>query len=403
MVIRISLSWEIGYMFGTRSSFFCEEDVTPAQWAGRMPWTVVFCALALMAAGLGGIARGDQLVGEGGLFGRQAVWVALAVPAMLMATWVPYRRLRRLSFPLFGLSLLLLVLVYLMPAQNGAHRWIPLGLLNFQPSELAKLAFIMALAHYLMYRSNYRRLRGLLVPFLLTLIPVGLILREPDLGTSLVFLPVLFAMLFAAGARPRHLALIAALGLLVLPLLWMGMSAEQRSRIVTVFVQRDGGPTPKGDGYHLHQSKQVLVLGGVWGSSQIAPVIDDPLVYHLPAARTDFVFCLIGERFGLVGCGVTLLLFAVLLGCGLRIAASTREPFGRLLAVGVVALLATQTMINTGMTVGLMPITGMTLPLVSYGGSSLLATSISVGLLLNVGMRPGYEVTPHPFRFADDS
>jgi len=380
-----------------------ESDVKTANWFRRVPWGIVISALALMLIGLSGIVRGDELAGGGDFFNRQLVWIGLAVPAMFAATLVPYRSLRGLSYPLFGISLLLLLLVYFMPARNGSHRWIPLGIMYFQPSELAKLTFMMALAHYLMYRKNYRRLSGLLVPFVLTLVPVVLILREPDLGTSMVFLPVLFAMLFAAGARPRHLTTIALLGVAVLPLLWLGMSAEQKSRIVTLFIQQDAGTVPKGDGYHLHQSKQVLALGGTWGSQMTGMALDDPLAYHLPASRTDFVFSLVGERWGLVGCVFTLAWYVILLGGGLWVAAATREPFGRLLAVGIVAMLAVQTIINTGMTVGLMPITGMTLPLMSYGGSSLLATCLSLGLLINVGMRPGYELTPEPFRFTDET
>ena len=371
-----------------------------AEMIRRMPWTIVFCAAGLVLLGLSGIARGDHLTGRGEYFSRQLVWALLAAPAMFAASAVPYRTLRWSSYPLFALSVLLLMLVYLMPVKQGAQRWIPLGFMDFQPSEMAKLAYMMALAQYLMHRKNYRRLTGLLVPFVLTLVPVGLILREPDLGTSLVFFPVLFAMLFAAGARPRHLMLVGVLGAAMTPLLWMGMSAEQQSRIVTLFVQRDGGPTPKGDGYHLHQSKQLLALGGVWGSELGGMPLDDPLAYHLPAGRTDFIFCLVGERWGLLGCCAALVLYAAFFARGLAVAAGTREPFGRLMAVGIVALLATQTTINTGMTVGLMPVTGLTLPLVSYGGSSLLATCIAIGLLLNIGMRPGYEVTPEPFRFA---
>ena len=355
-----------------------------------------------MAAGLAGIARGDELVGSGDDFARQVVWIVLTIPAMLIAVLIPYRRLRWISYPLFAVSLVLLIVVYLMPAKNGAHRWIPLGIMNLQPSEVAKLTFILALAHYLMFRKNYRRLTGLIVPFVLTLIPVGLILREPDLGTSLVFLPVLFAMLFAAGARPRHLALVMLFGAAVLPALWLGMSAEQQSRVVTLFTQRDSGPAPRGDGYHLHQSKQTMTMGGLWGSELAGQPSADSSTLHLPAARTDFVFCLIGEQYGLIGCVVVLGLFLILFARGLMIAAATREPFGRLLACGVVALLAAQTAINTGMTVGLMPITGMTLPLVSYGGSSLLATGVALGLLMNVGISPGYEMTPEPFRFGKD-
>lgn len=372
----------------------------PREWSARVPWTVFLCAVGLMLLGIAGIVRGDELNGHGGYLQRQLVWIGLSIPAMIAVTLIPYRSLRGWSFPLFVFSLILLVVVYFLPPRNGARRWIPLGIMYFQPSELAKLAYILALSHYLMYRSNFRRLTGLLVPFVLTLIPVALILREPDLGTSLLFLPMLFAMLFAAGARPRHLAFVAILGVLVLPALWLGMSAEQKSRVVSLFNQRDGGATPRGDGYHLHQSKQVLALGGWRGSEFTGPAIDDKAAYHLPAGRTDFVFCLVGERFGFVGTAATLILYLILFAKGLSIAASTREPFGRLIAVGIVALLAAQAVINTGMTVGLMPITGMTLPLMSYGGSSLLATSISIGLLMNVGMRPGYEVGPDPFRFA---
>lgn len=373
----------------------------PGVWLRKVPWMIVFCAAVLMVLGLFGITRGDQLHSEGDFALRQMVWIALSLPAMLAATLVSYRSLRGMSYLLFATSLLLLVIVYFMPAKNGAHRWIPLGVLNVQPSELAKLTFVMAVAHYLMDRRNYRRFGGLLMPFVITLLPVVLILREPDLGTSMIFLPVLFSLLFAAGARPRHLLSVALLGVAVLPLLWMGMSAEQKSRIVTVFVQQDGGEAPKGDGYHLHQSKRVLAVGGLAGRepSDVTPA-HRPL-YHLPAGRTDFILCLVGERFGLIGTLATLTVCLILFAQGLSIAAKTRDPFGRLLAVGIVALLATQTTINAGMTVGLMPITGMTLPLMSYGGSSLLATCLSLGLLMNVGMRSGYEVTPEPFRFSE--
>ncbi len=367
----------------------------------RMPWFVVFWACALSAIGLAAIARGDELAGGGSLWHRQLEWILLSACALFAATLAPYRLLRHGSYPLFGGCLLLLVVVFLTQPRNGAQRWIPLGPIAFQPSEVTKLAFIAALAAYLVHQRSYRELKGLLVPFVIALVPVGLILREPDLGTSLVFLPVLFAMLFAAGARVRHLAFIVLLALPVLPMMWMGMSAEQKSRIVTLFVQHDGGPAPTGDGYHLHQSKQVIALGGVRGSQFSGPMIDDPQAYHLPASRTDFVYCLVGERFGLIGTCATLLIYLALFAAGLRITARTREPFGRLLAVGVVTLIATQTIINTGMTVGLMPVTGITLPLISHGGSSLITTAVALGVLLNVGLRPGYEVAGAPFRFDD--
>ncbi|MFM9960228.1 MAG: FtsW/RodA/SpoVE family cell cycle protein [Planctomycetaceae bacterium] len=401
----------------------------------RVPWLVVVCSVLLMGLGLTGIARGDELFSRGIFFcfPRQLLWVGLSLPAMGLAMLVPYRSLRLVSYPAFAGSLLLLVVVLLMPSVNGARCWIPLGFLNFQPSELAKLIYVVALAHYLMYRDSIRRLTGLVVPFVLTLIPVALILREPDLGTALLFLPTLFAMLFAAGARPRHLGMIVILGMLASPGLWLAMNAEQKSRIVSLFQQRDGGEAPRGDAFQQHQAKRLLARGGIWGSEltgdsfeivvcphcvshfgvpsdlglaqsatcprcqKIAPLPDHSEL-RLPESRTDFIFCLIGERWGFVGCGLTLMLYVLLVARGLMIAHATREPFGRLLAVGIVTLLASQTIINTGMTCGLMPVTGITLPLASYGGSSLLMTAVGIGLLLNVGMRPGYEVTAQPFR-----
>ncbi|MDB4637595.1 rod shape-determining protein RodA [bacterium] len=372
-----------------------------SHWSTRTPWLLIAAAIGLMLIGLTGIERSDLLIGSDHL-SRQMFWIVLAIPTMMIATKYPYREMRHISLPLFLLSLGFLVLVFFMPAQNGSHRWIPMGVLNVQPSEFSKLTYIMALAHYLMYRSNYRRLTGLIVPFVLTLVPVGLILKEPDLGTSLVFLPILFAMLFAAGARVRHLVLIVFLGVCTLPAFWMGMSAEQKSRVVTLFLQEDGGDLPTGDGYHLHQSKQVIALGGLSGSELSGMPIDDPLAYHLPAGRTDFIFSLISERWGLIGSLLTLAFYFILFWQGLKISKSTREPYGRLLCVGIVSMLAAQSIINTGMTVGLMPITGLTLPLVSYGGSSLLSTSLAVGLMINVALHPGYEIGSEPFRFAAD-
>jgi cell division protein FtsW (lipid II flippase) len=362
---------------------------------------VVACAAAVLLIGLSGIERADQLSDGSDLFSRQVTWALLGVPALVAAAMVPYRRLRPYSYLSLALTLPLLVVVFWMPPRNGARAWIPLGFFDLQPSELAKLAFILALANYLKDQDHYRRVSGLIPPFLVALLPAALILKEPDLGSAMLFLPVLFAMLFAAGARPRHLAFVCLLGVLSLPAFWWGMNAEQKSRITTLFAQRDGGPAPRGDGYHLHQSKLVHSLGGLWGSEIGGMPIDDPDAYHLPAGQTDFVYCWVGERWGLWGALATLGLYAMLFAGGLSIAAATRDPFGRLLAVGVVTLLAAQTIINAGMTVGLAPIVGITLPLMSYGGSSLIATCLAVGLLINVGLRPGDRLNPEPFAFRD--
>ena len=375
-----------------------------AAWLRRFPWTIFIVCLAITVLGLCGLVRADELYGRTQLVERQMVWLFLAMLAMFAVLFVPYRLLSQLSLWFFLATLLLLAVTLFMPPINGSRRWIPLGLFDLQASEPARLAYIMALASYLMYRSSQRNIAGLLPPLLMAFFPMLLIVREPDLDTALLFLPILYAMLFAAGARTKHLAAAALPGLLCLPLLWTQISPEQQSRIVSVFTQRDGGSAPAGDGFHLHQSKQIMALGGYRGSShQEEPPIDDPAAWQLPASRTDFIFVMIGERFGFPACAVLLLLYCVLVWKGLQVARRTREPFGRLVCVGVLTLIAVQTVLNTGMTVGLLPITGTTLPLCSYGGSSLISTYAGMGLVMNIAMRQGYEVTGEPFMFRRDT
>jgi cell division protein FtsW (lipid II flippase) len=367
----------------------------------RVPVIVLGCVLGLFALGLSGIQRADEMSLGTDFADRQFVWGWLALAALIGAASLSYRQWKPYSNALFVLTLPLLVVVFFMPAKNGARCWIPLGAFDVQPSELAKLTFILGLAHYLMHRDNYRKLTGLIAPFLIAVVPTVLILREPDLGSAMVFPPVLFAMLFAAGAKRLHLAAIVLLAVAMTPLFWQALNAEQRSRITALFTQVDSGPNPLGDRYHQHQSKLVIALGGVWGSELSGMPLEDPSAYRLFAGQTDFVFSWVCERWGLWGGLLTLSLYALLYIQGFLIAGSTREPFGRLIAVGVTTQLASQTLINTGMAVGLMPVAGITLPLMSYGGSSLLSTAAGLGLLINVALRPGYEIGHEPFAFRD--
>ncbi len=372
----------------------------PAAWGRRLPWSIVAAATILVGLGWLAIARVEELTdGSGRLLRQQMAFSAIALVVALLLTIPHYQLLCRFSYALFLLAIVLLAAVYFFPPINKAHRWIRLGSVGLQPSELAKVAYVLALARYLMYRDNYRRLRGLLPPLGLTLVPVLLILKEPDLGTSLIFLPLFFVMLFAAGAKRSDLACVALAGMLVLPLLWTEMSLDQKSRITALFDQPPPSRRPSDEAYHLHQAKRFRAMGGVWGSFFTGQPTDDPAAYRLPEAQSDFIFCVLGERFGLPGMALVLGLFVLLVWRALVIAQQTREPFGRLLATGIATLLAIQVLIHTGMSVGLLPITGLSLPLVSHGGSGLVGHTVALGLLLNVGLRPGYEVTNEPFRY----
>jgi rod shape determining protein RodA len=371
-------------------------------WTHRMPWEIVLVGAALITLGILGIARSETLSGGSGRhLLRQLFWALVCGGAMLAISVPNYRVLARWSYFAFFGSLLLLLVVFWFPPINGAQRWIRFGPVGLQPSEFAKLAFVLGLARYLMYRDSYRRFSSLCVPLALVMVPLLLVLKEPDLGTALVFLPVLFAMLFAAGARKRHLALLMLLALAVLPLLWSQMSREQKSRITALAEQTSPGDRPTDDGYHLHRAKQQMALGGWTGSLFGGEMTSDDSVYFVPEAHTDSIAVVLAERFGLVGWGAILALFALLAWRTQVIAEQTREPFGRLVATGIAALVGTQVLINMAMLVGLLPITGLALPLLSYGGSSLLANALALGLVLNIGLRPGYEVTNEPFRFAD--
>jgi len=314
-------------------------------------------------------------------------------------------------------------LSWFVPSVNGSFRWIRLpGVeIQVQPSEFLKVTYILALAGYLRYRRNYRRLSGLVGPFALTLLPILLILLEPDLGTSLLLLPVLLATLLAAGAKGRHVGAVVVLAALSLPGLFLIMEPYQRGRVIGMFLQYDrvrdwlaahpdlkNKVYPQGDlerwylnleGYQLYHSKLAMGSGGVWGyGGQPGPYVAGSR--RLPHCHNDFIFAMVGHQYGAVGVGVLLLLYAGLAVGLIEIASAVREPFGRLVAVGAGAMIATQCLINMAMTVGMLPITGLTLPFVSYGGSSLLTYFVLIGLALSVDRTRPISMAPQPFEFA---
>jgi cell division protein FtsW (lipid II flippase) len=353
---------------------------------------------------------------------KQVMFAVVGLAGFIVINSINYRRFGSVSYWIFaGILVLLIILliskyVIVLPFAkpiNGTYRWISFSvgghpLPQLQPSEFCKLAYILALAWYLRYRSNYRNFKALIGPFALALLPMVLILPEPDLGTVLLMMPILFTMLFIAGAKVKHLLIIIFMAVMVSPLLWFKMEDYQRTRISSVFLQnawirekaeqhpilgrilvgtKFSTKKWKNDwGYHLIRSKYAIASGGINGAKGYGYRRGPFIKYNfLPERHNDFIFAIIAHQWGFWGCLGLLGLYVIIVSCGLEIAANNTDPFGRLLAIGIVAMFVVEVIINVGMTVGLMPITGLTLPFVSYGGSSLLVSMASIGLLNNIG------------------
>ncbi|WP_089939833.1 rod shape-determining protein RodA [Candidatus Entotheonella palauensis] len=322
--------------------------------------------------------------GRVGIHLKQLVWLGLGLLAMGIVSWIDYQRLSRYAYVLYGSVLASLVAVLLFsPVINGAQRWLDLGGFRIQPSELAKPALMLAVAHYCAQvrgRSDGpMALQHIVVPLGLMALPFALIAKQPDLSTSMILPIILAAMLIANGMRRQVWVTLGCLAMGALPVLWFGLKDYQRLRLLTLFQPQND---LLGAGYHSWQSKIAIGSGGLWGKGLFAGT--QSRLHFLPETHTDFIFAVLGEEMGL--CGVLLLfaLFAMLLIHGLVVAAQARDHLGSLIVTGVVVMLAAQVFLNVGMTTGIIPIIGLPLPLMSYGGSSLITTFICLGLLMSV-------------------
>jgi rod shape determining protein RodA len=297
---------------------------------------------------------------------------------------VSYRTLGRFAYLLFGASLTLLLLVLVVgKAGLGAQRWIRVGGFAFQPSEFAKLCLVLFLARYFDdHREALREPRTMLLPAGLTALCMLLVLKQPDLGTALLLAFIALSLMLMLGLEWRRLIPFIVGGGAVAPLLWMALKDYQRRRIL-VFLSPDLDPL--GAGYHIAQSKIAVGSGGVFGKGWLAA--SQSQLNFLPLNHTDFIFAVLAEQWGFLGCLVVLLVYFYVITKGFQIAGDCTDPFAALLAVGISAMLAIQVLVNIAMVLGMMPVVGIPLPLLSYGGSSLLVTMVSLGLLLNIRMR----------------
>ena len=311
---------------------------------------------------------------------RQMLRLGLAFAVMFAVAQVPPRLLQRWSLPLFGLGVLLLLAVLAVgDVGKGAQRWLDLGVVRFQPSEILKLAVPMALAWFLSLRQLPPGTLRVLVAALMMAVPVLLIAKQPDLGTSLLVASAGIMVLFLAGLSWRLITLLAALAGAAAPVLWMLMRDYQRQRVLTFL---DPGSDPLGAGYHTIQAQIAIGSGGTYGKGWLNGTQSH--LEFLPERSTDFIFAVIGEEFGLVGILLLLALYLFIIGRGLYIASQARDSFCRLLSGSLTMVFFVYLFVNTGMVVGLLPVVGVPLPLVSYGGTSLVTIMAGFGMIMSI-------------------
>lgn len=348
---------------------------------------LVFITLMLVASGLLMVGSSSNYVAmhysndPSAFLVRHAVHLLLGFVVFGGMLYLSYRSLdqRALVLGMLGSCLVLLVIVLMMPPIGGARRWLAFGPLTVQPSEFAKLATVVFMAYVLSRKQDsVNAVRSVAAPCLGVVGTLGfLVWIEPDLGSAFVMASVAGVMLFAAGLRWRYLlglAAIGSVGLLASFLFWP-------FRILRLLIFLDPSRDPLGAGFQLNQSLIAIGKGGLTGAGLGQ---GQQKAFYVPAAHTDFIFSIIGEEFGLVGTGLLLVAFLLLFWRGMRAAARAPDRFGFFLALGLTHLIALQALLNMAVCVGLLPTKGLTLPLISYGGSSLLASMCAMGLLVNV-------------------
>jgi rod shape determining protein RodA len=323
------------------------------------------------------------------LFIKQVTWCCLGVATMAALIFVDYHLIERWAGPFFLIIVIALVFVWgFGKVTSGSRRWMDLGFMRVQPSEFAKLAVVIFLARH--YQDTPAAdsdiISGIVKPGFICAIPIGLVLVEPDLGTSgVIFLISASIILFAAGSKRALIWISGAIALLAPILYFLGdrLLLDYQKRRLLTFI--DPGADPLGAGYHITQSQIAIGSGGMFGKGFLEGTQNQ--LMFLPVKHTDFIFSILAEEFGFVGCALALLLFTALFVRGLTIAGESRDKFGAILAFGCVSLLFWHVIINVAMVSGLAPVVGAPLSFMSYGGSSLVVSFMSVALIANVAMR----------------
>jgi len=346
----------------------------------RMDKVLLLCLLCLAGIGIATLYAALHQ-GDIGLWQRQNLYWLLGIIIMFGLCFVPLRILALACWPMFLFALLCLVLVPLIgDTQMGAQRWLNLGLFNIQPSELMKWALVLILAQWFASREA-NSLKNLLPPALMMILPTLLIIKQPDLGTALVLLLAGGVMLMAAGLRWRWFGLGVMVALVSMPLLWLNMHAYQKQRILSFL---DPQSDPLGSGYHVIQSAIAIGSGGLFGKGYLQGTQNR--LHFLPEQHTDFIFAVLAEEGGLIVSLILFVLYGVLLFQLLSIAERASTRFSSLLCLGITTIFALYMCINIGMVSGLLPVVGVPLPFISYGGSALITLLAALGIAMRVGI-----------------
>ena len=326
------------------------------------------------------------------IYKRQMLWVVIGLVCFFFTSGFNYRKFWDANYFIYGVALFFLFLVFgLGVIRLGAQRWLRFSWFNFQPSEFAKLAVIIFLARYFSRKSvsdisllsgKFGVFRGLILPFIFVAIPMFLIIEQPDLGSGLMLFLVFVSLLYLTDVRLKYIFMLLIFSILPLPFLWHFLHDYQKDRLL-VFLNPNIDPL--GAGYTVIQSRIAIGSGGFLGKGWLAGTQSQ--LYFLPESHTDFIFATFAEQWGFLGGSLLIFMYYLIIRQGFIIAQRTQDSFGRLLAYGISLLLALQVFINIAMNMALAPVVGLPLPLMSYGGSSILVTFISLGILVNIDRR----------------
>jgi len=377
-------------------------------------WLCVLAGLLLSIIGIYAIDLGERTIAPASaadlapVATKQLIFLFVGLLAAALLALPHERVIRFIAWPAMGLSIALLIflLIPAVPAwivtpRNGVRGWIDLGPIDLQPGEFAKIAFVLAAADYLRFRRTHREFLGLLPPALIAGVPIALIFLQPDLGTAMLFVPSVFAMLLVAGARLKHLAIVVLAATLAAPLSYPFLKPYQQQRILGLIAQVRGDQHARDDmNYQAFTAQMLIGAGGTTGTpdAKSRAIIR---FARLPERHNDMIFAVVVNRFGLLGGLAVAALYALWLAGALLSAALSKDPFGRLTIVGLAAFIATQAAVNIGMNLGVLPIVGLTLPFISYGGSSMLVVWIMTGLTLSIALQPPPRMARPSFEFRD--